>query len=62
VGVFIELKKVYVSILFLCQVEFYAAVYLVYVYFSEFRLYPIGVVSGVEYYVSGIQESWSIET
>jgi hypothetical protein len=41
---YLEVKKVYVSIFLVCRVEFYAAVYLVYVCFNESRLYLIGVV------------------
>jgi hypothetical protein len=36
--------SVYVSIYFVCRVEFYVAVYLVYVGFNEFWLYLIGVL------------------
>jgi hypothetical protein len=43
-SVYVQFKKVYVSIFFVCRVEFYVAVYLVYVGFNEFWLYLIGVV------------------
>jgi hypothetical protein len=43
-SVYVQVKKIYVSIFFVCRVEFYVAVYLVYVGFNEFWLYLIGVV------------------
>jgi hypothetical protein len=37
-SVYVQAKKVYVSIFFVCRVEFYAVVYLFYVSFNEFWL------------------------
>jgi hypothetical protein len=41
--VYVQVKEVYISIV-LCRIEFYAAVYLVYICFNEFSLCLIGVV------------------
>jgi hypothetical protein len=42
--VFVQVKEFYFSFVFLCRIEFYATVYLVYVCFNELSLCLIGVL------------------